>query len=246
MGPRSTARRTAALLAAGGMLTALSACAVKEEEPDLVAGKQLFVQRCGACHQLARAGTRGQTGPNLDAAFARAIRDGMGRDAIAGMVRSQIANPADLPPTHPMYMPADLVTGDAAKDVSAYVASVAAAPGRDTGLLATAVKPAGGGRPAVARDGVLRIPADPNGQLAFVTNRATAEPGRVELVMPNPATIPHNIAIEGAGVREIGPVVNQGGTSRISATVRPGQYTYFCSVPGHREGGMEGRLTVRR
>ena len=245
MGHGSSARAGVAVLAAGGLVTALAACTVKQDEHNLVAGKQLFVQRCGACHQLARAETQGRSGPNLDQAFARALRDGLGRDAVREMVRMQIANPANVPPTSPIYMPPDLVRGEDAQDVAAYVAMAVANPGRDTGLLATAVKKPGTGRPAVARDGVLRIPADPNGQLAFVTSRATAQAGRVQLVMPNPAQLPHNIAVEGNGVRELGPVVNQGGTSRVAATLRRGEYTYFCSVPGHREGGMVGQLTVK-
>jgi len=130
-------------------------------------------------------------------------------------------------------------------DVAAYVAQVVALPGRDGGLLATAVRRPGGGPPAVARNGTLNIAADPSGQLAFVTARASAQTGRIALVMPNPAPIQHNIAVEGQGVDEIGPVVQQNGTSRVSVTLEAGQYTYYCSVPGHREGGMLGRLTVR-
>ncbi len=245
MGSGSSARRTMSLLVAGGLVTALGACTLKEDEPNLVAGKQLFVQRCGACHELDRAETEGRAGPDLDAAFVGAVRDGLGRDAIGGMVRQQIAHPAKVPPTSPIYMPADLVKGEEARDVAAYVAAVAAQPGRDTGLLATAVKKPGAGKTVVARDGVLRIPADPNGQLAFVSARATAQSGRVTFVMPNPAPVPHNIAVEGGGLDQRGPVVGQGGTSRVTATLGPGKYTYYCSVEGHRAGGMVGRLTVR-
>jgi uncharacterized cupredoxin-like copper-binding protein len=47
-------------------------------------------------------------------------------------------------------------------------------------------------------------------------------------------------------VNEEGPVVNNGGVSEIEVDVQPGEYTFYCSVPGHREGGMEGTLTVER
>jgi uncharacterized cupredoxin-like copper-binding protein len=56
--------------------------------------------------------------------------------------------------------------------------------------------------------------------------------------------VPHDIAVEGNGVNEKGEVVQGGGTSEFSANLQPGEYTFFCSVPGHREGGMEGKLTV--
>jgi uncharacterized cupredoxin-like copper-binding protein len=28
-------------------------------------------------------------------------------------------------------------------------------------------------------------------------------------------------------------------------TVKPGKYTFYCSVPGHRQAGMQGILTVK-
>jgi len=77
-----------------------------EPEPDLARGKELFTQRCGACHILENAGTKGVQGPNLDLAFAAAVRDGLGRSTIEGVVRKQIQLP--MGPE----MPADLVTGD--------------------------------------------------------------------------------------------------------------------------------------
>ncbi len=57
--------------------------------------------------------------------------------------------------------------------------------------------------------------------------------------------MPHNIAVEGNGVDEKGPVVQDGASSDLSLTLKAGKYTFYCSVPGHREGGMEGDLTVR-
>ena len=57
--------------------------------------------------------------------------------------------------------------------------------------------------------------------------------------------MPHNIAIEGNGVDEEGQVVQNGGVSRVEVDLKAGEYTFFCSVPGHREGGMEGTLRGR-
>src|SRR5215211_5048528 len=58
------------------------------DDSDVVAGKQLFVKKCGSCHVLKRAGTKGTTGPDLDEAFQRAEKDGFGESAIRG-VRSE-------------------------------------------------------------------------------------------------------------------------------------------------------------
>jgi mono/diheme cytochrome c family protein len=226
---------------AGGTL--LAGCSLTEQEHDLVAGKRLFAERCGSCHVLERAGTRGVAGPDLDAAFRQALRDGMDREGIRGMVASQIAHPARVPESSPAYMPANLVRGREAEAVAAYVAQSVARPGEDTGLLAEAVPQTGDTEPAVARDGVLEIPS--LAQLAYATERAQAEPGELEIRSPNPSGTPHNIAVEGpGGVREIGEVVQDGGTSTVRVTVQEGEYAFFCTVPGHREGGMEGVLTV--
>jgi mono/diheme cytochrome c family protein len=95
-----------------------------------VRGKELFIEKCGACHALERAGTGGTAGPDLDAAFRRARADGLGADTIAGVVEQQILHPG-----RGSRMPAGLVTGDDAQNVAAYVAKVAAVPGRDRGRL---------------------------------------------------------------------------------------------------------------
>jgi len=138
--------------------------------------------------------------------------------------------------------PPDGVTGADADNVAAYVASVVSKPGKDTGLLAKAVPQAGAGAPAVEKNGTLSIAADPNGQLAYVTNKATGSPGKITVEMPNKSSTPHDIVIDGKGN---GQVVQNGGTSRFSAAFTPGNYTYYCSVAGHRDAGMHGTLVVQ-
>ena len=243
--PAVRLRALIAVAAGGALLTGAAGCSLEEQgDADLVAGKKLFVEKCGSCHRLARADTRGTQGPNLDEAFAQAIASGMGRDGVQSAVHDQIITPAKLAKDNPAYMPPKLVTGDDAVNVAAYVAEVAARPGKDTGLLAEAGKPAGGGEPAVARNGVLSIESTP--QLAYVTNAARAEPGPLTVRSPNPSGTPHNIALEGPGLAQdvIGEVVTDGGVSEVKATVKKGEYKVFCTVEGHREGGMEGTLTV--
>lgn len=235
------------LLAAGALATfALAGCNAKtRQNANLVNGKQLFVARCGSCHTLARAGTKGTQGPNLDQALAQPSKEGFGESAIRGLVRQQIAipmTPAFRRERKQPVMPADLVKGRDADDVAAYVASVVARPGKDQGLLATVGQSRQSSKPAEVKGGVLDIPADPSGQLAFVYKAAQAPAGPVTIVMQNKGTAPHNIAIDGVGK---GPVVPPGGTSKFSATLKPGTYTYYCEVPGHREAGMLGKLTVK-
>lgn len=237
------AQRFTLVAAAALGAAALAGCSAKNAPPkdaNLVNGKQLFVQRCGSCHTLARAGTKGTQGPNLDAAFTQPLRDGFGRSAVQGLVRQQIDIPSQ-PDGREVQMPPDLVTGRDAEDVAAYVAQSAARRGKDEGLLASAVKSSASAKPAVAQDGTLTIPADPGGQLAFVNATAQAPAGRLTIEMPNKSGVPHNIAIQGKGAGKI--VAN--GVSSFTATFAPGTYAYYCEVAGHREAGMEGKLTVR-
>jgi plastocyanin len=242
MGPvlsRAGLRAGFAGLVVAGVALVLSACSTRPEgeNANLIAGKQLFVQKCGSCHVLARAGTKGTTGPNLDEAFQQGLKDGMGRSGITGAVHGQI-----LHPNRVGVMPAKLVTGDKAYDVAAYVAQSVAARGKDTGLLATAVKQAGGGKPAVEKAGTLQVDADPTGQLAFVTDTATGTPGQITVKMANKSGTPHDIVIDGKGK---GQIVQNGGVSQFQANFTAGSYTFYCSVPGHRQAGMQGKLTVK-
>jgi len=232
----------AACVAAGG----LSACNDSPpQSADLVAGKKAFAQKCSSCHVLERAGAKGTQGPNLDEAFRQALSDGLGRGMVRGAVHSQIIHPATVPAKSPAYMPAKLVKGKLAEDVAAYVASAVSLPGKDEGLLAVAVPAAGAGKPIAAKAGKLAIPADPNGQLAYLTKMATAPAGKLAVESENEASIPHDIALEGSGVNAKGKTVQGGGVSEFSVSVKPGKYTFYCSVSGHREGGMEGTLTVK-
>jgi plastocyanin len=93
----------------------------------------------------------------------------------------------------------------------------------------------------------LRLSADAHGGLRFDRRDLTARPGAVTIVMKNPSTsgMPHAIGIEGRSLDKDGPVAQPGGTSRVSATLKKGSYTFYCPVDGHRSGGMTGTLTVR-
>jgi len=250
LGGECSGRRVALVVAAAALAAGVSGCQIADDGDNLVAGKQAFVQKCGSCHTLARAGTTGVTGPNLDEAFQQARSDGFGESTFVGMVDRQIEIPARRPQKDPRsgkrlpLMPAKLVKGDEARDVAAYVASAVGKGGEDKGRLAEiGVKRS----TAVAKEqgGTLDIPADPDGALAYQFASAQAKPGQLVLESKNPAQIGHNIAVQGPGVDEKGPVVQGGAVSKVSFAAKPGTYTFYCSVPGHREGGMVGKLVIK-
>jgi plastocyanin len=227
----------------------LSGCSLKDSGTNLVNGKTLFVSKCGTCHTLARAGTTGVAGPNLDEAFLRSRQDGFKDSTFRGVIVRQILNPninSQIDPTNekPLTtMPDRIVTGDNARDVAAYVAQTAALPGKDTGKLAAVGQKSAQGT-AVAKNGTLDIPVAAAG-LAYQFKDATATAGQVTVTSKNPQSTQHDIAIEGNGFNTKGALVQDGGVSKFTADLKPGTYTFFCSVPGHREGGMVGKLTVK-
>lgn len=229
--------------AAAAIVLAAVGCGsgVSTSTADLVNGKKLFIGQatCGSCHTLQRAGTKGNQGPNLDAAFVDSRQSGFGDSVIAGVVRDQIAHPR-----RDSIMPAGLVKGSDARDVAAYVASVAGKTGQDSGLLASVGAGNSASKTAVEKAGTLTIPADPSGALAYQFGKATAKPGKVTFAMPNKSPIQHDISITGP-VAGKGPIVGTGGTSTFSATLKPGAYTFLCTVPGHAAAGMKGTLTVK-
>jgi mono/diheme cytochrome c family protein len=242
--------RVRTALLAGVALALMTGCQLKDDGDNLVNGKTLFVQKCASCHTLARANAKGTVGPSLDEAWQRSEHDGLGRSTFDGIVHRQILQPNQNPSVDPATgkevppMPAKLVTGEDAEDVAAYVASAAANPGKDTGRLATAGAPEQ--KPlAKAEGGTLDIPADPNGATAYTFADAEAPAGPLTINSVNDSSTDHDIAIEGNGVNDKGQVVKDGGTSTIKVDLRPGEYTFYCSVDAHRAGGMEGTLTVK-
>ena len=105
---------------------------------------------------------------------------------------------------------------------------------------AEAPAPAGGGKPTA-----LTLTADPTGATRFDKTTLSAPAGKVTITMTNPSPVGHNIALKGGGVSEQGDIVQGNKKSMIEGDLKPGQYEFFCSVPGHEQSGMKGTLTVK-
>ena len=92
----------------------------------------------------------------------------------------------------------------------------------------------------------LEFEADPGGELAYTAKTATAKAGKVTIDFKNPQALTHDVAIEDSGGEEVGAteLIAKGSTS-TTVDLKPGTYHFFCTVPGHREAGMEGVLTVK-
>ena len=111
------------------------------------------------------------------------------------------------------------------------------------GAAAESGKEAGGGEGGGSS---VEFEADPSGELAYTTTEASAKAGKVTVDFNNPQGLTHDVTIEDSSGKEVGKteLIGEGETS-TTVNLKPGTYTYFCSVPGHREAGMEGTLTVK-
>ena len=103
-----------------------------------------------------------------------------------------------------------------------------------------AAAPASPAAPASA----LKLAADPTGLLSYDTKQLSAKAGRVTITFTNAASLEHNVTIA-QGSTQLGATPTfSGGARTLSLNLKPGTYTFYCSVPGHRQSGMEGTLHV--
>jgi plastocyanin len=99
---------------------------------------------------------------------------------------------------------------------------------------------AGAGAPG----GTIELAADES-ELKFDKTELTTKPGKVTIDFKNPSSIPHDVEIEAEGKELGGTEEITKGETTATVELEPGTYTFFCSVPGHREAGMEGTLVVK-
>ncbi len=122
---------------------------------------------------------------------------------------------------------------------AATTSTPAAAPKATTGTPPPPSSPAG--RQITT---TLALAANPQGNLSYDTKTLTAKPGTVTITMTNSSPLEHNVTIaSGSTVLGATPTFT-GGARTLSLKLKPGTYTFYCSVPGHRQAGMEGTLTV--
>jgi plastocyanin len=92
----------------------------------------------------------------------------------------------------------------------------------------------------------VAIEADPEGGLAYTTTEASAKAGKITIDFTNSSPVPHDVTIEGSGGETLAQTeVFAEGSESTTGNLKPGTYTFYCSVPGHREAGMEGTLSVK-
>jgi plastocyanin len=100
------------------------------------------------------------------------------------------------------------------------------------------------GAPAAGSSTTLKLAAAPGGELAYDTKSLSAKAGSVTIAFTNASPVEHDVTIaQGSNVVGATPKFI-GATKSLTLNLKPGTYTFYCSVPGHRQAGMEGTLTV--
>lgn len=122
----------------------------------------------------------------------------------------------------------------------------------DTTAESTTTQEEGGGGEKEAEGGTaggaatVDFEADPSGSLAYTTDKASAKAGKVTVNFTNTSPVPHDVALEDEAGETIAETeVIAEGSDSAGAELEPGEYKFFCTVPGHRQAGMEGTLTVK-
>jgi plastocyanin len=117
----------------------------------------------------------------------------------------------------------------------------------DTGGEATNGAATGGGGGGAGGGSTIQIEADPEGGLAYTTTSVSAKAGDLTIAFTNPQPVGHDVEVEDESDEDLGKteVITESSESVTIKDLKPGKYTFYCSVPGHREAGMEGTLTVK-
>jgi plastocyanin len=90
----------------------------------------------------------------------------------------------------------------------------------------------------------LRLAANPGGLIAYDVKQLSAKAGTVTITMANASPVEHDVAIEQGGKTLGATAPFSGGSRTLTLNLKPGTYTFFCTVPGHRRLGMEGTMKV--
>jgi plastocyanin len=132
------------------------------------------------------------------------------------------------------------------RDEHAEEAATAPTDGEETTTPGTTTtpEPAPGG-PAPGGGQTIRVSSPVDGGLVFEPSELSAKAGDVTVEYDNPSPVQHSVAIEAGSETLAESEIGTEATLTASAELDPGEYVFYCTVPGHREAGMEGTLTVK-
>jgi plastocyanin len=169
--------------------------------------------------------------------------------AATAVLTASVPEKASASSSHEHYVSQIATIGEPVPPSAAAPAAAAPAPAGTaaapkTPPTATTGTPAPASSPAAGRPTSLALAANPGGQLSYNTKQLAARAGTVTIIMANMSPVEHNVTVS-SGTTVLGATPSfVGGTKTLTLKLKPGSYTFYCSVPGHRQAGMEGTLTV--
>jgi plastocyanin len=105
--------------------------------------------------------------------------------------------------------------------------------------------PAAGGGGAGGAS-TIDISTPSGSDLAFDQKDVSAKAGNVTIDFDNKQPLQHDVAVADSSGKVLGQTdLVSSGTANATVNLAPGTYTFYCTVPGHKEAGMEGTLTVK-
>ena len=129
---------------------------------------------------------------------------------------------------------------------SASTPSTAVATPTTESSSASTSTPAPSPAPSSAAGQSLSLEANPEGQLKYNTTSLTAKAGKVSIDFTNMSPLGHNLTVASSSGAVVGATPTfESGSKTLSLDLKPGTYKFYCTVPGHRQAGMEGTLTVQ-
>jgi plastocyanin len=131
--------------------------------------------------------------------------------------------------------------GSSSSSTSSSASTPASTPATTSSATSSTPAPA-----ASAGGSTLALAANPEGSLKFDTTSLSAKAGKVTINFTNQASLEHNVTVASSSGAVVGATPSfAGGSKSVTVSVTPGTYKFYCSVPGHRQAGMEGTLTVK-
>jgi uncharacterized cupredoxin-like copper-binding protein len=74
--------------------------------------------------------------------------------------------------------------------------------------------------------------------------KTTLPAGSYTFDVENDGKIEHDLVVKGGGVNDKTPLIAAGESGLLKVDLKPGTYDLYCSVPGHKQAGMDLKLTV--
>jgi plastocyanin len=135
--------------------------------------------------------------------------------------------------------------GSSGSSSSSGTTASSTAPSTSSSVTATSATSSAANTAPAGATQIVKLEANPGGALSYNTTTLTAKPGRVTIEFTNMAPLSHNVTVESSAGKTLGATPTfSGGTRSLTVDLMAGTYTFFCSVPGHRQAGMQGTLTV--